>query len=166
MSTMRTIMLGKWRTKSSLSPPLKKFWRLRLRLPRTSSLSIPSPKDRQKNCSVMWKNILNRRENMGRGFAAKSLGLSLGLFLFFTQSVLGADKGTLIKLGTLAPEGSSWMKTLNTINTDVMKKTGNTVQFKIYPGGVLGDEMDMLRKLKIGQIQGVLLTSAGLSAFL
>jgi TRAP-type C4-dicarboxylate transport system substrate-binding protein len=55
------------------------------------------------------------------------------------------------------------MKTFNTLTTEVMKKTENKVQFKIYPGGVLGDEMDMLRKLKIGQIQGVALTSAGLS---
>ncbi len=100
---------------------------------------------------------------MGRGSAVKNLGLSLALFLFFTQSVLCADKGTLIKLGTLAPEGSSWMKTFNAINIDVMKKTGNTVRFRIYPGGILGDEMDMLRKLKIGQIQGVALTGAGLS---
>lgn len=111
----------------------------------------------------MWKNILNRREDMRRGFAVKILGLSLGVFLFFTQSVMGGEKGSLIKLGTLAPEGSSWMKTFNTINTEVMKKTGNMVQFRIYPGGILGDEMDMLRKLKIGQIQGVALTSAGLS---
>jgi TRAP-type C4-dicarboxylate transport system substrate-binding protein len=111
----------------------------------------------------MGKNILNRREMMGRGFAVKSLGLGLGLLLFFTQSVLGADKETLIKLGTLAPEGSSWIKTFNSINTEVMKKTGNMLQFRIYPGGVLGDEMDMLRKLKIGQIQGVAFTSAGLS---
>jgi TRAP-type C4-dicarboxylate transport system substrate-binding protein len=100
---------------------------------------------------------------MGRGSAVKILGPSLALFLFFTQSVLCAEKGTLIKLGTLAPEGSSWMKTFNSINTEVMKKTENKVHFKIYPGGILGDEMDMLRKLKIGQIQGAALTSAGLS---
>ncbi len=100
---------------------------------------------------------------MRGGFAVRILGLSLGLFLFFTQSVVGAEKGSVIKLGTLAPEGSSWMKAFNSINTEVMKKTGNAVQFRIYPGGILGDEMDMLRKLKIGQIQGVALTSAGLS---
>ena len=111
----------------------------------------------------MWENILNRRENMRRGFAIKILGLSLGVFLFFTQPVVGREKGSLIKLGTLAPEGSSWIKTFNAINTEVMKQTGNSVQFRIYPGGILGDEMDMLRKLKIGQIQGVALTSAGLS---
>jgi TRAP-type C4-dicarboxylate transport system substrate-binding protein len=111
----------------------------------------------------VWENILNRRENMHGGFAIRILGLSLGLFFFLSQSVVGAEKGSLIKLGTLAPEGSSWTKTFNTINTEVMKKTGNTVQFRIYPGGILGDETDMLRKLKIGQIQSVALTSAGLS---
>ena len=111
----------------------------------------------------MWKSILNRRENMRRGFAIKILGLSLGVFLFFTQSAAGAEKGFVIKLGTLAPEGSSWVKTFNTLNTEVMKKTENKVQFKIYPGGVLGDETDMLRKMKIGQIQGAALTAGGLS---
>ena len=94
----------------------------------------------------------------------KMLGLSLLVFLFFTSPVYGAEKNVVIKLGTLAPEGSSWIKTFNTLNAEVMKKTESKVQFKIYPGGVLGDETDMLRKLKIGQIQGVALTSAGLSA--
>jgi TRAP-type C4-dicarboxylate transport system substrate-binding protein len=56
------------------------------------------------------------------------------------------------------------MKTFNLLNSEVVKKTGNRVQFRIYPGGVLGDEMDMLRKMKIGQIQGAALTSGGLSA--
>ncbi len=100
---------------------------------------------------------------MGRGYVIKILGLGLLVFLFFTQTTMGAEKSFLIKMATLAPEGSSWMKTFNTLNTEVMKKTENKVQFRIYPGGVLGDEMDMLRKLKIGQIQGVALTSHGLS---
>jgi TRAP-type C4-dicarboxylate transport system substrate-binding protein len=50
------------------------------------------------------------------------------------------------------------------LNTEVMKRTENKVQFRIYPGGVLGDEMDMLRKMKIGQIQCAAFTSGGLSA--
>ena len=77
---------------------------------------------------------------------------------------MGAEKDTIIKIATLAPEGSSWMKALNLLNTEVMKKTEKRVQFRAYPGGVLGDEMDMLRKMKIGQIQGAVLTSGGLSA--
>jgi TRAP-type transport system periplasmic protein len=69
-----------------------------------------------------------------------------------------------IKIATLAPEGSSWMKTFEAINAEVSKKTNAEVSFKFYPGGVLGDEKDMLRKMQIGQIQGAALTSAGLSA--
>jgi len=100
---------------------------------------------------------MNRREAM------EILGLSLLISFLFIRSGYGMEKSLIIKLATLAPEGSSWMKTFNLVNSEVMKKTENKVQFKIYPGGVLGDEMDMLRKLKIGQIQGAALTSGGLS---
>jgi TRAP-type C4-dicarboxylate transport system substrate-binding protein len=94
----------------------------------------------------------------------KIFGLSLFISLLLIQSVDGAEKSLIIKLATLAPEGSSWMKSINALNAEVMKKTENRVQFRIYPGGVLGDEKDVLRKMKIGQIQGAVLTSGGLSA--
>lgn len=55
------------------------------------------------------------------------------------------------------------MKTFDILNNEVMKKTENKVQFKIYPDGVLGDETDMLRKMQMGQIQGAALSSGGLS---
>lgn len=73
------------------------------------------------------------------------------------------EKNIIIKLATLAPKGSSWMKTFNALNNEVMQKTANKVQFKIYPDGVLGDETDMLRKIQMGQIQGAALSSGGLS---
>jgi TRAP-type C4-dicarboxylate transport system substrate-binding protein len=84
--------------------------------------------------------------------------------LLFLSFAMGDERSGVIKMGTLAPEGSSWMKTFNALKTEVMKRTENKVQFRIYPGGVLGDEMDMLRKMKIGQIQCAALTSGGLSA--
>jgi TRAP-type transport system periplasmic protein len=92
------------------------------------------------------------------------MGLTLLTFLLLISSALGAEKPLIIKVATLAPEGSSWVKTINALNAEVMKRSENKVQFKIYPGGVLGDETDMLRKTKIGQIQGAALTSAGLSS--
>ena len=100
---------------------------------------------------------------MVRRHGIKMLGLGFLILLFFNRTVVGAEKSLVIKMGTLAPEGSSWMKTINTLNTEVTKKTENKVQFKIYPGGVLGDEMDMLRKMRIGQIQCAALTAGGLS---
>lgn len=101
---------------------------------------------------------------MRRSKFLKISGLGLIIYFAFIQAAIGTEKSFVIKMATLAPEGSSWMKTLNLLNTEVMKKTENKVQFKIYAGGVLGDEMDMLRKMKIGQIQGAALTSGGLAA--
>ena len=58
---------------------------------------------------------------MGRPDVIKCLALSLLACLFLIQSANGAEKNLVIKLATLAPEGSSWMNTFNTINTEVMK---------------------------------------------
>lgn len=100
---------------------------------------------------------------MRRVEVLKILRFNLLISIFLIQSAIGAEKNLVIKMATLATEGSSWMKTFNTLNAEVMKNTENKVQFKIYPGGVLGDEMDTLRKMKISQIQGAALTSGGLS---
>jgi TRAP-type transport system periplasmic protein len=100
---------------------------------------------------------------MNKWDAAKTVGMFwLGILLLLNAQTAAAET-TVIKIATLAPEGSAWIQTLNELNTEVMKKTDNSVQFKIYPGGVLGDEKDMIRKMYIGQIQGAVLTSSGLS---
>ncbi|MGD2269886.1 MAG: TRAP transporter substrate-binding protein DctP [Desulfobacterales bacterium] len=90
--------------------------------------------------------------------------LIISVSILLLSPVCVAGKSVLIKIATLAPEGSSWMETFNTLKTEIMQKTEQNVQFRIYAGGVLGDEKDMLRKLHIGQIHGAVLTSSGLSA--
>jgi TRAP-type transport system periplasmic protein len=101
---------------------------------------------------------------MDKRHMVKILGAGLLASLLLMTLAAGAEKPLVIKVGTLAPEGSPWFKDFNAMNTEVMKRSENKVQFKIYPGGILGDETDMLRKTKIGQIQGAALTSAGLSS--
>jgi TRAP-type C4-dicarboxylate transport system substrate-binding protein len=70
----------------------------------------------------------------------------------------------VIKLATLAPEGSAWIQVLKAAADEAQQKTGNAVQFKIYPGGVMGDERDMVRKMHIGQIHASMLSSASLAS--
>ena len=101
---------------------------------------------------------------MIRTVALKIIGLSFITLALLVSPTPGTAKTLIIKLATLAPEGSSWINTFNSINAEVREKTGKQVRFKFYPGGVLGDEKDMLRKMHIGQIHGAALTSAGLSA--
>ncbi len=93
----------------------------------------------------------------------KSVVLCIVALMLCIPSIVSAQEVTVIKIATLAPDGSSWMKTLNAINAEVMEKTKGKVVFKIYPGGVLGDEKDMMRKMQIGQIQGAGLSSGGLA---
>ena len=93
----------------------------------------------------------------------KLMGVNLLiLFLLISPQIAGAQK-TTIKIATLAPDGSSYIQKLNEMNAELKQKTGNQVRLRIYPGGVLGDETDMRRKMHVGQIHGAVLTSAGLS---
>ena len=65
-------------------------------------------------------------------------------------------------VGTVAPEGSPWHEILQQMGQDWEKISDGTVSLRIYLGGVLGDETGMLRKVRIGQLQAVALSSAGL----
>ena len=100
---------------------------------------------------------------MSRPNLIQAMGVGiLILFLFSIPPAAGA-KTLTIKIATLAPEGSSWIQTFEDLNVELRQKTNDAVQLKVYPGGVLGDEKDMVRKMYVGQIQGAVLTSAGLS---
>jgi len=69
-----------------------------------------------------------------------------------------------LKIATVAPENTSWMKTMRDIDATVRKETGNAVGFKIYPNGVMGDEPVVLRKIRSGQLQGGGFTGRGLGS--
>ncbi len=78
----------------------------------------------------------------------------------------GGDKKTRIKFSTLAPEGSSWMKEMQRLADAVKEKTEGRVTFKFYAGGVSGDEKDVIRKMRVGQIHGAGFTGVGLGQIL
>lgn len=67
-----------------------------------------------------------------------------------------------IKFATLAPEGSTWMKVMTDLSKDLEKTTGGKLKFKFYPGGVSGDEKDVVKKIRIGQLQSAGFTGVGL----
>jgi len=71
-------------------------------------------------------------------------------------------KQRVIKLGTVAPEGTLPHLALKQMAQVFAEETGGKVQLKIYPG-VVGDEPTIVRKMRIGQLQGAMLTSKGLA---
>lgn len=77
-----------------------------------------------------------------------------------------AGKKHRIKFSTLAPEGSSWMKVMRTLEKELLSVTNGEVGFKFYPGGVSGDEIDVIRKMRIGQVHAAAFTGVGLGEIL
>lgn len=73
-------------------------------------------------------------------------------------------QGTVIKLATLVPEGSVWDKAMREMGAQWSASTQNRVTLRIYPGGVAGDEPDVVRKMRLGQLQASAVTTAGLAS--
>ncbi len=67
-----------------------------------------------------------------------------------------------IKFAIVAPEGSTWAKVVHDWNEELKQRTGGEVSFKIYAGGVQGDESDVIRKMKVGQLDAAGFTGLGL----
>ena len=59
-----------------------------------------------------------------------------------------------LKVATLAPDGTVWMKEMRKGAESIKKRTGGKVRFKFYPGGVMGTDKSVLRKIRVGQLQG------------
>lgn len=69
-----------------------------------------------------------------------------------------------IRLATLAPRQSQLGRAFQELRKELREKTNGDVELKMYHGGVAGDEETVVRKMRVGQLDGALLTSTGLGA--
>ena len=67
-----------------------------------------------------------------------------------------------LKIATVAPDGSHWMEQMRAGAEDIRQRTGGRVTVKFYPGGVMGNDAQILRKIRVGQLQGGAFTAGGL----
>ncbi len=75
-------------------------------------------------------------------------------------AVRAADRGAL-RIATVAPVGSSFHKRLQTLSAEWSRGPGG-VGMNIYPG-TQGGELQIVRRMRVGQLQGAALTSVGLA---
>jgi len=89
------------------------------------------------------------------------------LVLVFAISFVGFNSPALIaktiKIASLSPDGTFWMKHMRAGAKEIKEKTQGRVKFKFYPGGVMGNDDNVLRKIRIGQLQGGAITIGSLS---
>jgi TRAP-type transport system periplasmic protein len=68
-----------------------------------------------------------------------------------------------LKIASVAPDGSHWMQEMRAGADEVKSRTDGRVVIKFYPGGVMGNDAQVLRKIRIGQLQGGAFTAGGLA---
>ncbi len=98
-----------------------------------------------------------------RRLAARSLAaLAVIAALLAPARPARAEATHTIKIATLAPDGTLWMKLFQDWARDVERDTSGSLKIKFYSGGVAGDERDLVRKMRLGQLSGAAVTSIGL----
>lgn len=80
------------------------------------------------------------------------------LLCILSLLVISHAQANTIKVGVLAPEGTGWAKIIKKMSTEIKEATKGNVEIKVYYGGSQGDEQDVLRKIRIGQLQGGIFT--------
>jgi TRAP-type C4-dicarboxylate transport system substrate-binding protein len=79
-----------------------------------------------------------------------------------TSTPLQAEKIHVLKFATLAPAGTTWVQMLHEWANEVRRESHGRLVFKIYPGAVQGDEPEVLKKIRFGQLQGGAFTGYGI----
>ena len=92
----------------------------------------------------------------------KLLLAALGLPLLALAPAARAQAPVTLKLGTLAPQGSTWHDLLKEMGQRWEQASGGQVKLRIYAGGAQGSEGDMVRKMGIGQLQAAAISNVGM----
>lgn len=86
---------------------------------------------------------------------------SVFVFLLLLMSNSAVQAFTF-KIATLSSDGSVWMVKMRAGAKEISEKTNKRVSFKFYPGGVMGGDKNVLRKIRFGQLHGAALPSSGM----
>lgn len=91
--------------------------------------------------------------------------LKLCALLLAAAVVAAGAEAKTIKIATISPDGLGWIKKLRGGMQEVRDRTDGRVKFKLYPGGVQGDDTTVLRKMRIGQLHGGAVAAGVLTRF-
>jgi TRAP-type transport system periplasmic protein len=101
--------------------------------------------------------------NMMRKVVASTLIAALALALPASSKIASAEETQYIRIATLAPRDTDMAKSFMKIDKGLRAASKNGWGVKLYPSGVAGDEVDVIRKMKVGQMDASIITSTGLS---
>ncbi len=80
--------------------------------------------------------------------------VSVTALLMLVVGPLHAQRSTRLKIATIAPDGTFWMEEARRAGDEISRRTDGRVTVRLYPGGTMGSDDMVLRKMRIGQLQG------------
>lgn len=87
------------------------------------------------------------------------------ILILLLLSLSSLANAQTLKIATVVPEGSAWMKSMREGTAEIQQRTDGRVKLKIYGGGVQGNDKQVQRKMRTGQLHGGAFTSGALSNF-
>lgn len=103
-----------------------------------------------------------RKQRVLTGTASFGFALAVFLVLMPGKPLVAQAKPVEIKLAIIPPAGSTWGDYVTDFSRQVREQTNGRVKVIVYAGGVMGDETDVVRKLRLGQLEAAGLTGFGL----
>jgi TRAP-type C4-dicarboxylate transport system substrate-binding protein len=94
---------------------------------------------------------------------SKAALLAAAATLLFSLPSLG-EETFVVKIATISPDGTAFTQALKTAGDEIQQRTGGRVSFRVYPGGVMGNDSVVMRKMRTGQIHASSFTAGGMSA--
>ena len=119
-------------------------------VPDTENLDLGKPMD---------SNLLENSLHQARGLMRNTFLFAVAVLLM----AVNAEAKTL-KIATLMPEGSSFLSEMRKAGKSIEERTAGRVKLKFYPGGVMGNDKTVMRKMRVGQLHGAAFTSGALAS--
>ena len=88
----------------------------------------------------------------------------LFLTLLLCLGLVNTGAATTLKIATISPDGTSWMQSMREAAKLIDQRTQGRVKLRFYPGGVMGNDASVLRKIRINQLQGGAVATGGLAS--
>jgi TRAP-type C4-dicarboxylate transport system substrate-binding protein len=110
----------------------------------------------------MHFSLIQKFQNLRSALSTAIIGgCSLSLLVSLLAMPVAAKS---LKIATLMPEGSGFLTEMRQAGKNIKERTAGRVSLKFYPGGVMGNDKTVMRKMRVGQLHGAALTSGGLAS--
>ena len=89
--------------------------------------------------------------------------VAMALAAAWLREPVAAQAPLVVRMATFVPDGSSWFQVLKETAEKWKASSSGRVSVRLFPGGVAGDDPEVVRKMRLGKLDAAVLTSVGVA---